>query len=293
VLLILTRLVRHLRARQASAQVAGRQRQPSGQLPAATGGPLDLVLHQARYDLRAVLRNKQARFSTLILPPLLLVLFVSGLGGGSIGGHGARAAYYASGVSALAVLFASFANLAVWLSVQRESGVLKRRRTAPVPASVLIAGRSLAAMTTALAAVAAVLALAHAAYGVDLPVVAMPELAATTFVGSITFATLAHALASVLRSADAAQPVVQAITLPLCIASGVLVPAANLPSWLHELASAFPLEPLADALHHAYAPAAHGPAIAGGDLAVLAAWALAGAAIALRHFKWTPAPPGA
>lgn len=292
-LLILTRLFRYLRANKAREQVARRQRPLPGQRSAATGGLVGLTLHQARYDLRAVLRNKQARLSTLILPPLLLVLFVSGLGGGSIGGHPARAAYYAPSVSALAILLACFANLAVWLSVQRESGVLKRRRTAPVPASVLIAGRSLATMATSLTAVAAVLSLAHAAYRVDLPLAGIPALAVTTIVGSITFATLAHALSSVLRSADAAQPVVQAITLPLCIASGVFIPDADLPTWLHALGSQFPLEPLADALHHAYAPASHGPALATGDLAVLAAWALVGTAIALLRFRWTPAPAGA
>jgi ABC-2 type transport system permease protein len=203
-LLILSALYRHRRDRHARGNVGERRRPPRGPASGTSGG----LLHQARYDLRAVLRNKQARYSTLILPPLLLVLLASGLGGGTIGGHSDRAAYYASGVSALAVLHACFANLAVWLSVQRESGVLKRRRTAPVPASALVTGRSLAAIAMSLAAVAAVLVLAHIAYGVDIPVVAVPALAVTAIIGSTTFATLAHAVWRVIRSADAAQPLV-------------------------------------------------------------------------------------
>jgi ABC-2 type transport system permease protein len=289
VLLILTKLYRNLRDRHARGNTGARRRPPHARASRASGGLLELTLHQARYDLRAILRNNQARYSTLILPPLLLVLLVSGLGGGSIGGHGARAAYFALGVSALGVLLACFTNLAVWLSVQRDSGVLKRRRTAPVPAFVLIAGRSLAAMATSLAAVATVLVLAHIAYHVGIPIGALPALAVTAIVGSITFATLAHALSSVIRSADAAQPLVQAIALPLCIASGVFVPDASLPSWLHQLASLFPLEPLADALRHAYGSASHSPALSLSDLAVLIAWAIAGTATALLRFRWTPA----
>jgi ABC-2 type transporter len=179
VLLILTKLYRYVRDRHARGHLGERRRPSRARASRASGGLLELALHQARYDLRAMLRNKQARYSTLILPPLLLVLLVSGLGGGSIGGHGTRAATYAPGVSALGVLLACFANLAVWLSVQRDSGVLKRRRTAPVPASALIAGRSLAAMATSLAAVAAVLVLAHIAYHVGIPLGAVPALAAT------------------------------------------------------------------------------------------------------------------
>ena len=38
----------------------------------AARGPVALVLHQARFDLRAFLRNRQARFFTLALPLLFL-----------------------------------------------------------------------------------------------------------------------------------------------------------------------------------------------------------------------------
>ena len=47
---------------------------------AAARGPLALVLHQSHYDLRGFLRNRQARFFTLALPLLFLVVFVSVFG---------------------------------------------------------------------------------------------------------------------------------------------------------------------------------------------------------------------
>jgi ABC-2 type transport system permease protein len=122
---------------------------------------------------------------------------------------------------------------------------------------------------------------------------AIPSLALTAIAGSIAFASLAYALCTAIRSTEAAQPIVQAITLPLYLMSGVFVPAADLPAWLRDVGRAFPLEPLADALRHAYGPALRGSGPAWGDLAVLAAWAVAGLAIAQRRFTWTPVTAGA
>jgi ABC-2 type transport system permease protein len=81
----------------------------------------------------------------------------------------------------------------------------------------------------------------------------------------------------------------QAIMLPLYFISGVFVPNASLPGWLRHLASIFPVQHLADGLHHAYDPAARGTGVVWGDLAVLGLWALAGLAVALRRFSWLPA----
>lgn len=293
-LLILSRLIRALLARRGLLPVVGRRNRSPRRAPGARVRFLDLVLHQARYDLRAFLRNRQARFSTLILPPALLVVFVTGLGHGSVGpGHVDSSTYYVAGISALAVVVACFANLAVSITTQRESGVLKRRRAAPVPAWALIAGRTLAALVASLAAVAAVCALGRLAYGVDLPLAAVPAFGVTALVGSVTFASLAYALSGAMRSADAAQPTVQAITLPLFVMSGVFTPNVDLPSWLRELGSVLPLEHLANGLHLALDPGPHGLPIAWGDLAALVVWAAAGLAIALCRFQWTPAAASA
>lgn len=293
-LLILGRLFRTLRTRRAASTVVAVRSTSPRPVTALPRGYVDLVLHQARYDLRAFLRNNQARFSTLILPPALLVVFVTGFGHSSVGpDHADGARYYVAGISAVAVLVACFANLAVSITTQRESGVLRRRRVAPVPAWVLIAGRTLAAVVASFAAVAAVCVLGRLAYGADVPAVAIPALAVTALVGSVAFATLACALSSTLGSADAAQPIVQAITLPLYVMSGVLTPSANLPSWLRDLGSVFPLEHLANGLHHAFNSDVHGLAIAWGDLGVLVVWAAAGLAIAVSRFKWAPAAASA
>jgi ABC-2 type transport system permease protein len=248
-----------------------------------------LVLHQARYDLRAFLRNKQARYFTLLLPLILLVMFVGIFGGKTVGPEHVKAStYYVPGLSALAVIAACFTNLVISITAQRESGVLKRRRATPVPAWVLIAARTLTAMGVSLATLTVLLAVGRLAYGVELPASAIPAVALTAIIGSASFCALGYAVSTQIRSADAAQPMVQAIMLPLYLVSGIFIPNLNLPGWLHQLADAFPVEHLADGLHHAYQPGIAGSGVVWSDLAVLALWAAGGLAIALRRFSWSP-----
>src|SRR4029077_8310173 len=53
--------------------------------PGRAPGPVGLVLHQARYDLLGILRNRQARFFTLMLPLIFLVIFVGVFGNHTVG----------------------------------------------------------------------------------------------------------------------------------------------------------------------------------------------------------------
>lgn len=255
-------------------------------------GRLGLVLHQARYDLLAFLRNSQARFFTLILPILFLVILVSVFGNHRVGpnGTGVKAStYYVPGISAMAVIAGSFVNLVISITAQRESGVLKRRRSTPVPAWVLIAGRTLTAIVVSLVVTVVVLLIGRFGYGVKLPTSTIPGVVVTAVVGAITFCCLAYALTTAIHSADAAQPMVQAIMLPLYFISGVFIPNVNLPNWLRDIAEVFPVQHLTDGLHHAFDPGTQGAGIVWSDLGVLTLWAAAGLAIALTRFAWTPA----
>ena len=248
-----------------------------------------LVLHQWRYDMVGFWRNPQSRFFTVALPIILLVVFVSVFGNNTLKNGVKASTYYVPGISALAVIASSFFNLVIAITAQRESGVLKRRRATPVPAWVLIAGRTLTAVVVSLAVVTVLLLIGRLAYGVELPTHTIPGVAITAVVGSIAFCCLGYALSTTISSEEAAQPMVQAIMLPLYFISGVFVPDVNLPSWLRDVATAFPVQHLASGLHQAFAQSATGSGIAWSNLGVLALWGAAGLAIALARFSWTPA----
>ncbi len=260
----------------------------------ALASALRLALHQSHYDLRAFFRNRQSRFFTLALPVIFLVIFSSVFGGGHNtvavpGGRIPTKIYYVPGIIALGVIAASFVNLVISVTVQRESGVLKRRRATPVAAGSIIAGRALTAVATALLITGVLLTLGWLAYRAHVPSSTATALVVAVVLGAVVFCCLGYALSSVIANDEAAQPITQAVMLPLYFISGVFVPSSVLPHWLGQVADVFPVKHLASALLAAYNPHTHGAGFAGGDLLVLAAWGVGGLLVALRRFSWLPA----
>jgi ABC-2 type transport system permease protein len=249
---------------------------------------LRLTLHQTHYDLLTFARNRQARFFTVLLPVIFLLIFASVFGSQLIGVERIKAStYYVPGIAALAVLAASFSNLVIAVTGQRELGILKRRRATPAPAGVIIAGRALTSLVVSLAVTAVVIAIGAIVYGVHVAPGAAGALTLSVIVGSLALASLGYAVATVIGSAESAQPVTLAITLPLSFISGVYIPPVQLSSTLRHVAQVFPLQHLVAALGRGFLPGSTG--IAWRDLGILAAWGLGGLVVALTRFRWTPA----
>ena len=143
-------------------------------------------------------------------------------------------------------------------------------------------------MLTALAITAVLLVIGWAAYGATIPTSTAPAFVLDVITGALAFCCLGFAVASLIGNVDAAQPVVQAIVLPLSFISGVFIATSVLPSWLADIGKVFPVEPLVAAPLAAYNPNTTGSGLRWGDLAVVAAWGAAGLIIAVRRFRWLP-----
>jgi len=250
-----------------------------------------LALHQSRYEFLSFWRNPQSRVFTLLLPIVFLVIFSTVIGGTTSTPSGAEvkiSTYYVPGIATLAIIAATFTNLGISIVTQRELGVLKRRRATPVPAAALIAGRALVGVVTSLVLVVVLIVIGRLAFGVHLPTATLPGVALASVVGGIAFSCLGFAISAAISSADAAQPVLQFVTLPLYFISGVFVPDANDPRWLRGIANVFPVRHLAQALLVAFDPASHGPGISWGQIGLVAAWGAAGLIVAIRRFRWSP-----
>lgn len=266
--------------------------QPTTAAPTAVlPRPTALIAHQLRYDLLAFFRNGQARFFTLALPVAFLLIFATifrnrtaAVPGGLI--H--TSVYYVPGIIALGIISAAVNNLVLSVTAQRESGILKRRRAAPVPAGVLIAARALTAASVALVMTGVLLAIGWFAYSARIPARHVPALVVTVLLGAVSFGCLGFALTSLIRDADSANPVIAATTLPLYFISGVFLPAQVLPHWLLQVAAFFPVRHFQLALLAAYNPYSSGAGFAGRDLLIMGAWGAAGLLIAARRFGWTP-----
>jgi ABC-2 type transport system permease protein len=252
---------------------------------------LRLLAHQVRYDVLASLRNPRARFFTFCFPIVLLVIFTGVFGHGTTtidGAHVKLSRFYVPGILAMSVVVAAYANLVISIAALRESGVLKRRRATPAPPVLLIAGQALSTVVIVAIMATIMLIIGKLVYGVGMAPAALAAIACTTLVGTLAFACIGYAVAGMIGSPDAAQPIVQATTMPLWLLSGVLIPVANISGTLRSVGELFPVEHLAAGLQLASVHTSFSSAISLSDLLVLAAWGLAAAAFAAWRFSWLP-----
>lgn len=250
-----------------------------------------LVLHQYRYDQKQFWREPASVFFTVVMPLIFFVLFAAIFGNETtkVGDQDIEVAtYYVPAILALSLVNATFVNLTIWLTISRERGQLKRVRATPVPAWVVIAGRTLTSAAIAGVMVVVVCAFGAVLYGVELPTSTLPGVVISVLVGTASLAALGFAVAGLVPSENAAPPIANVVVLPLEFISGIFVPSEQIPDWMNSIASVFPVKPLFDSLLAAFDPAATGIGVAWADLAVVAAWGVVGAFFALRYFRWAP-----
>jgi ABC-2 type transport system permease protein len=186
------------------------------------------------------------------------------------------------------VISACYTNLGMMVTIARDLGVLKRIRGTPLPPWAYVLARILQAMFVAALLVVVVAAAGQFAYGVDVPTNTLLAAIVTVAIGSAAFCALGLAVTAVIPNADAAPAVVNGTILPLYFISNVFIHLQDPPKWIDIAGDIFPVEPFALALEHAYNPHVTGSGFEWGHLAVVGAWGVFGAIVALRFFSWEP-----
>lgn len=252
---------------------------------------LAMVVHQVRFDLLSLVRNRTAQGFAFAMPVSFLVLFVAIFGNGAmhVGGRVVSGStYYVAALSVFGIIDVAFMALLIALVEARETGVLRRRRATPQPRWTIVAGRAVTTVLSGLLMAALLLVVGRLAYGASVPMRALPALVVSVTLGVVVFTCLGFAVAGLVRSFDSAQPVAMACALPLAFISGVFIPWALIPHWLQNVSTIFPVRSLAVALLDPYVSGAGRSPWDPAALAVLAAWGVLGAIVAVRRFRWSP-----
>ena len=249
-----------------------------------------MLAHQARYEMLIAGRNPRARFFTFFFPVVMLVIF-AGVFHGTTTVDGVQvklSRYFTFGILTMSIVLACYANLVAAIATMRETGVLKRRRATPVRPAVLIGGQAITAVVTVAIMSTILLVIAKLLYDVGIGPGAMGAVACSAALGALTFAAIGYAASGLIGSPEAAQPIVQATTMPCWFISGVLIPTQSLSAGLRSLGAIFPIEPLAAGLHLASVHNTFRSSISVTDLLVLAAWGAGATAFAAWRFSWLP-----
>ena len=251
-----------------------------------------LALRQTGYALKTLTRTPRALVFTILMPIVLLVLFSSIFahgGDGTTRFQGSEIdtdAYFTAGIVAYAIMMSSFSTMAIALTNQRESGLLKRFRGTPVPAWAFIAAQVLRSVLVVAAMTVALVLIAHFAYDVHISGAGIVEMAVFVVLGTAALCALGLALTAITTTPDSAATIAPFGTVLLAFISGVFVPVDQLPNSLVQLGHVFPLSHLAEGLQAAFrGNDAH---LSGTNVAVLAIWGAAGLIVAARAFRWQP-----
>lgn len=252
-----------------------------------------LIRRETSYARKVLIRDSQNLFFTAGLPLLYLLIFATIFGDevAQISGQPGQvdvATVMTASVIVIGVVSAAFQNLSINLVQDREYGVLKRLRSAPVPTSVFLGGHVVNALITSLVLAVGVAVLGMVLYGVPFPGQRTPAAVVTVIVGSLACASAAFPFTRLVRKATAAGPMTVAVTLTLFFLSGNFFPGEDLPRAMAVVADLFPVRHFFVAMMTAFNPNVDGAGFEWTHLAVLAAWAVGGAVLGTRLFRWTP-----
>jgi ABC-2 type transport system permease protein len=251
-----------------------------------------MLAHQLRFEQRIFWRSTEAAVFIFIFPLLLYALLTSVYSGEvEVGDE-----VYSSADVLLAGLFGygaantAFAGLTIILVGRREAGILKRLRSTPLPPAAYLAAVLLSTLLLFVLQGAALVVLGKVAFGAGAPANWAGFLGAV-LLGAALFAGLGLGAASLIRSAEGVAAVVNVILLPMAFLSGSFGPRGDYPGVLQTIADVLPLTYFLDIVNGVYLdgdsvfadPAA---------LGVVAAWGVAGLAIAIWRFSWMPRESG-
>ncbi len=252
------------------------------------------VLKLSKLAILVALRTPRAVIFTAVFPLVLLVLFNSIF----IGAENTTTlpndlklsaqAYFTAGIVAYSVALSTFTTLTVSLTTQRENGQLKRYRGTPMPPWAFIVAQIVRASAQALVMTALLLAIGAIAYGIPVPGSTFPAFVLYVLLGTATMCSLGIALSAFTPTVDAASTIAPFSVVLLAFFSGIWIPVDQLPQGLETLGKVFPLYHIALGLQTTLAPGASGTGLSAENVLILALWALAGARVASRRFRWEP-----
>ena len=245
-----------------------------------------LFWHELKYELLLYVRSRELAFFTFMFPIILFLLLGSVYGDNDeINGY-RGADYLLTGVIGYGVAATAFGGLAIILVIRRETGVLKRLRATPLPATAYVSAILATTLTFFLIEAIALIGIGMALFGAEFPKNVVSLLLAL-LLGGGAFAALGVGLSCLIRRAEGASAVINAIYLPISFLSGTFFSQRAFPEFLQKIADVLPLTYFIDLV---------GVVMLEGssiweqptDVAVITAWGLAGAIVAVRYFRWVP-----
>jgi ABC-2 type transport system permease protein len=232
---------------------------------------------QARAEMLLQMRRGENAIVTLAVPLGVLVFFAEV--DAVTTDYADPLDFLVPGVLALSVMASAMVSLGIATGFERRYGVLKRLGSTPLSRGGLLAAKT--ATVLALEIVQFVLVVVTGlVLGWELRAGVAPALG-LLLLGTIAFAGVGLLMAGTLR-AEANLAASNALFLVLLFLGGMAYPLDRLPGALEAIARLLPAAALSETVRAVLTA----DAFPVGELAVLAAWAVAAPVLAARTFRW-------
>lgn len=198
--------------------------------------------------MRQQLRNPVWVFFGLTQPILYLVLFgplLKNVSGGGLGGNASWSVFVPGLLLQLCIFTGGFAGFGI-IQELRE-GVVERQRVTPARRLSLILGRSLYSTAT-IGVQSLILCLCAIPFGLEASLGGVTLSILVIMLLTLGVSSASYAGGLILKDEDSFAPLVQGVSLPAMLLSGVFLPMALAPGWLKHLSEANPLTYSLDAL---------------------------------------------
>lgn len=193
-------------------------------------------------NVQRALRNPIWMVLTLIQPMLYMALFMPLLSNlGSVPGlpQGRTVTVFVPGLLVLIALFGS-AFEGFGLVAEIRHGVIERFLVTPVRRPAILLGAVLKDVAVLLIQCAVIVAVA-APFGLELHLLGILISLALFAAVAFAMASMSYAFAIIYKNEDSLASTLNALTLPVSLLSGIMLPMALAPLWLQGLAHANPL----------------------------------------------------
>jgi len=238
---------------------------------------MDAFLHQFRVSLNLHFRNRMALIYSYLFPTIFLIAFWVLYRYDRV-----PLARHMGELLTVTALGGACFGLPTTMVSERERGVWRRYRLAPVGTGTLLA--STVAARYVLLVLAGLLQVALAmAIGMPLPNHPIDLWIAFTFV-AFALLGLGLVIATLADNVPAVQALGQCIFLPMLIIGGVAVQLSSLPDWAQHVSAFFPGRYAVEAMQTAVT--GQGLRVMGFSLLALLLIGLAGFVAGIRQFRW-------
>jgi len=254
---------------------------------------LSLGVRRGGLEIRQFARQRESVIFTLLFPVILLIIFGS-VFKDTIAPGVTFSQYFLAGMIASGLVNTGFQALAITIPLERDFGALKRLRGTPMPASSYFIGKAILIIVSMVLQIIMLLGVGLIFFNVEIPTDPHKwfTFAWLVLLGSACSTALGIAFSIVPKSGRGASAVVSPIVIVLQFFSGVFFIFTQLPSWMQQVASIFPLKWLTQGMRSVFLPDTFATQEVAKSwensrtFAILVIWLIIGVFFSVRKFKW-------